>query len=148
MGFYEKNTAAMLGGTVLVYGWYFKQMLAIAETAPVEEGAVAIAAIAPVLAITIAALVAIAIIAHIVIAIVDVTRHGDVEDTEDERDKLVDLKAEYRGSFTLSVGALGVLVMMLTGFSMFWTANALLGAMVLSSIVKGVFQLYYYRRGV
>ncbi|NVJ68827.1 MAG: hypothetical protein HWE08_00650 [Alphaproteobacteria bacterium] len=148
MSFHEKSTAVMLGGIILVYSWYFTQMLAIAETAPVDEGVAAIATIAPLLGITIAALVGIAIVAHIVIAIVDVSRQGDVDDAKDERDELIDLKSEQRGSIALTIGALAVLTMMLTGFSMFWAANALLGAMVLSTIVKASFQLYYYRRGV
>jgi hypothetical protein len=148
MSFHEKSTAAMLGGVVIVYLWYFNRMQHIAATAPVEEGVVAIATITSLLAITVALLIAIAIVAHIAIAIYEQTTTGDVDDTADERDDLIELKSESWGSQVLSIGALAVLVLMLMGYSMFWTANALLAAMVLSTIVKGTAKLVYYRTGV
>ncbi|WP_417459709.1 hypothetical protein [Kordiimonas sp.] len=145
MSFHEKSTAAMLAGIIIVYSWYFSKMRAVASTTHVEEGVVAIATIASLLAITVAMLVAIAIVAHIAIAIYEQTTTGDVDDTMDERDQLIELKSEHRSSTVLSVGVLAVLTLMLMNYSMFWTANALLGALVLSSITKCAFKLYYYR---
>lgn len=146
MSFQEKSTAATLAANLLVYGWYFFNMTHIALAAPVNEKPVAIAVIASHLVITIVAIVVIAIVSHIVIALHTQRQEGEVDDAGDERDTLIDLRGESRGGTILGVGVVVTIVVILLGYSQFWTANLLLLALVLSEVVKDVAKLIDYRR--
>lgn len=148
MSFHEKSNITMLIAVVLVYGWYFMQMIAIAGHAPVEQGLVAFGTIAPMLTITVVLLVVISIVAHVAIAVYEKRAYGQVDDKMDERDKLIELRGESRGGVIVSFGVLIAIGMLLIGNGTFLVANALLAFLVVSEIVKGVSKLIDYRRGV
>lgn len=146
MSFHEKKTWAMLFSNILVYGWYFSRMAAIAVETPYEELPIAVDVFAYDLVTTIIALIVVAIIAHIVIALHTVKTDGEVVDTEDERDTLIELRAGSIGEPILGLGVVITIGMVLLGNGPFVTANTLLAALVLSETVKGFFKIHYYRR--
>lgn len=148
MSFHEKSNIAMLAAVVLVYGWYFMQMIAIAGHAPVEEEVVAFGTIAPKLTITVILIVVISIVAHVAIAVYEKQAYGQVDDKMDERDRLIELRGESRGGVIVSLSVLIAIGMLLIGNGTFWVANTLLAFLVVSEIVKGVSKLIDYRRGV
>lgn len=146
MSFHEKSIWAMLVANVLVYGWYFSTMVKIAVAAAADEKPIAIEVFAWNLVMTIVFLIVISIVSHIVIALHSVGSEGEVDDTEDERDTLIKLRGENKSGAILGLGVVITIGMILFGNGPFWTANALLAALVLSETVAGVFKLADYRR--
>lgn len=66
----------------------------------------------------------------------------------DERERLVDLKAERIASYTLSVGVVCLIGALLMNWNGILVANLLLAAMVISELVKAAAQILYFRAGV
>lgn len=65
----------------------------------------------------------------------------------DERETLIDLKAERLASYTLSVGVVCLIGALLIGWNAFLVANLLLASMVISELVKAVAQILHFRAG-
>jgi hypothetical protein len=65
----------------------------------------------------------------------------------DERETMIDLKAERIASYTLSIGVLCLIGALLMGWNAYLVANLLLASMVISELVKAVAQIAYFRRG-
>lgn len=65
----------------------------------------------------------------------------------DERETLIELKAERIASYTLSVGVVCLIGALLMGWSGILVANLLLAAMVISEIVKALAQIAHFRAG-
>lgn len=148
MSFHEKSIWAMLSANILVYGWYFYNMVQVAMAAPIDEKPIAIAVIASHIVITIVALIIISIVSHIVIALHALTKDGEVDDSEDERDRLIKLRGESKSAPILALGVVITIAMILFGNEAFVTANMLLASLILSETVAGVFKILDYRRGV
>jgi hypothetical protein len=88
------------------------------------------------------------ILGHIGLAIHHrVTTGEDVPSKEDERDKLIQLKASRNSHFAFMFGfliAMAVLAMDMGPFAMF---VVLISSGILSGVVQSITELYYYRRG-
>ena len=144
LSFQEKSAWGLILGLTLVSAWYFPLAFRIAENAP--NGI-------PLIVITIGgtiALVVIEIVYHIFIAA------GSSEHESDERDVLIDLKAERNSGIVLGLG-----LFWLIGFIV---AQSVLGAypvpnpleivvwimltITVAEIVKLFSQIWYYRVGV
>lgn len=136
----------MLVANVLVYGWYFNSAIDIAAAAFDDEKSITIDMFAWNLIVAVVLLIAIAIVSHIIIAIHGMVTDGEVDDTEDERDTLIKLRGENKSGPILGLGVVITIAMILLGQGPFWTANALLAALVLSETVAGAFKLLDYRR--
>lgn len=134
--FQEKSAWIVLISKLVVFGIYFWVALRLhANDAPLP-------AFIPLFGVVVVLLVALLAAGHVVAAIV--SRPED----PDERDRLIAWRAESHASVVLAVGVLaGIACLILTGHDA-WTANVLLVFLVLSEVVKSVFQLVYYRRGV
>ncbi|HRP12281.1 MAG TPA: hypothetical protein PLK37_14720 [Terricaulis sp.] len=65
----------------------------------------------------------------------------------DEREQLIDLKAERIASYTLSTGVVLLIGALLLGWNGYLVANLLLAAMVISELVKALAQIIAHRRG-
>jgi len=139
MNFQARSTLVMVIVFLLVYGWYFTRVLTAAAAGPVE----AIEYRSLLLAM-VGVLVALSIAAHIVLA---VAAPGE-GDQSDERDKLIDLRGEQKGSLVLGVFALGAMALAMFEQPSFWVAHVLLAGLVLAEVVKGAFKLVDYRRGL
>lgn len=66
----------------------------------------------------------------------------------DERERLIDLKAERAASYTLSAGVLLSMTGLLMGFDGFLIANVLLASLVAAELVKAGWQIASFRMGV
>lgn len=65
----------------------------------------------------------------------------------DERETLIDLKAERISSYTLSVGVVCLIGALLIGWNAYLVANLLLASLVISELVKAFAQIAYFRAG-
>ena len=111
MSFREKSAWGLLLGIVVVSGFYFPAAFRIVEATP--DGSPRAAPLIAISVFGVIALVVIEIVYHAFIAALS----RDVD--SDERDALIDLKAERNGGFAL-------------GFGLFW----LVGFIVIQSVVQ------------
>ncbi len=89
------------------------------------------------------------IVIYIVFSIINTiaTRESDIP-IEDERDKLIKLKATrnshyaFSGGFTLSIVALAI------GMPVYWIFIAFIISGLLAEIIDNGSQIYYYRKGI
>lgn len=65
----------------------------------------------------------------------------------DERETMIDLKAERIASYTLSVGVVCLVGALLVGVNGMAVAVFLLASLVISELVKSAAQIAYFRRG-
>ncbi len=144
LSFKEKSTWGLLLGILAVSYYYFPAAIHAVDGVPTSLGLVGLSVIAVV------ALVAVQIVYHIIIA---VSSPKNVD--EDERDRLIELKAERLGGF-----ALGFLLFWIVGRIIVTTVAAeahgpdvlmvavwLLGAITVSEVVKLSAVIAYYRIG-
>ena len=139
MSFREKVVWIMLLALVVAYGGYFLSLLDALAAGTVAgdipyRGAM-LGAVVTVVVLVIAGTVAVTVIAR-----------GD--DSEDERDREIDLRGARFGGVLLAVGALTGMALAMIDAAHFWIANALLLGLVLAEIGAGIFKLVLYRRGV
>ncbi|MCR9130553.1 MAG: hypothetical protein NXI12_13620 [Alphaproteobacteria bacterium] len=139
MSFQEKSNLAMTAIFVLAYSAYAVHVLP-----PALEGTASMEGVGPYLFAAVLFLVIGGIVAHILIA---VTAPNEA-DAADERDRLIEMRADARSSYVLGTGAILALGLALTEQPLFWIVHAILAGLVLSEIAKGVLRAIDYRRGV
>jgi len=96
--------------------------------------------------ILVAAQVIVQILLHIILAVI--TKGKEDLSLEDERDKLIDLKATRNFYHVFMAGFFIGLGILAFGFSPLVMFNIFLGTILIAGIVGGVSQLIYYRKGV
>jgi hypothetical protein len=69
------------------------------------------------------------------------------EMTEDERDKLIDLKSSRIGFYFAGFGTIAAIVSIVLNFSAVVMINIVFVSMSLGSLIEGVSQMILYRRG-
>ncbi len=138
MSFKEKSTAAMLVVMVALYGWYFTKVMTQAT-----DGSVDSIVYKPLLVGLVVLLVVGAIVAHIVIVAVA----PNASDEEDERDRLIEMRADQVSGYVLAVGTFVGLWLALVDAEAFWIVHALVAGLVVSEVVKNSMMLVAYRRG-
>jgi small-conductance mechanosensitive channel len=145
MSFQEKSNARMLGAIVLVYGIYFALVLGSPVMTDGELNTeIGLLMSNGLILVTVVALVAIAIFGHIVIALLNHKEAG----SEDERDKLIEMRGDQRGGFVMGVFAVCAMGLAMIATPHFWIVNTILGGLVAAEIVKAVSKLIDCRRGV
>jgi len=92
-------------------------------------------------------LVIVQIALHIIAAIVTRASGGDMDMTRDEREKLIELKANRFGYFIVLSGAIMVAGAIGIGAPGYWTANALVFSVALGELARFGAQVIYYRLG-
>lgn len=95
--------------------------------------------------VSIVARIIIYIIFHIINAIA--TREQDIP-VEDERDKLIKLKALRNSHYVFSTGFVLSIVALAFGMPVFWIFVIFLISGLLSEIIDNGSQIYYYQKGV
>ena len=134
--FEEKSVWIVLVTIVILYsGYYFvaAQMWA--------DGVDTLITYVPLFAIVVIALSTVLAIAHIVAAIVSRPQGRD------ERDKLINWRAESNSSWVLAIGVLAAIAHMVISTDNVLTAHILLMSLIASEIIKAVLQIAYYRKG-
>ncbi len=137
--FEEKSVWIQLFATLLTFGAYF----AIAGIM-LSNGITALPAYAPLFAAVVVLMVIVLIAGHIVAAIASRPRGRQ----RDERDRLIEWRAESNSSWVVAAGVLTGVTCMVISIEPVWVAHLLLLSLVLSEILKYAFQILYYRRGV
>jgi len=143
LSFQEKSAWGLLAGILVVSAGYFPNAIRIVET---TDNPVAL------IGISVAGIVALIIIEAVYHAII-AAAGGD---ETDERDALIDLKAERNGGFVL-----GIALFMLVGHiivasviperaepSVLLVGVYIIAALTLSEVAKLISQIWYYRAGV
>jgi hypothetical protein len=93
------------------------------------------------------------------IAVKEAIRDHDVDESkiseeiqnemvEDERDKLIELKSRQAGFITSGVGFVAALIILAIGLSPVVAVNVIFASFFVGSIVEGIVNMMYYRRGV
>lgn len=95
--------------------------------------------------VSIVARIIIYIIFHIINAIA--TREEDIPE-EDERDKLIKLKATRNSHYAFSLPFAGAFVGLALGMPIYWIFIAFIFSGLFSEIVENTSQIYYSRKGV
>lgn len=138
MSFKARTTAVMLVALILVYGWYFLQVLLEARSTPVED-----IAYQGLLLVMVAVLVVLSVVG---LSILGALARRE-SDATDERDRLIEMRGDQVAGYVLVVGLLaGMGLAMLEG-EYFWIAHVLLAGLVLGEVAKAVVMLMAYRRG-
>ena len=151
MSFREKSAWGLLLGIVIVSVFYFPAAFRIVADAP--DG---VPRVGSLIGISIAGVIALVLIEIIYNAFVAGLSASSATDERDERDVLIDLKAERNGGYALGFG-----LVWLVGFIVMQSvvqAYAVPGAMEIavyillaltaSEVAKLLSQLWYYRVGV
>lgn len=139
MSFQEKSNLVMTVIIALVYGAYFAVVMppALSEGPSMEQ-------VGPYLFGAVVFLVIGGVVAHILVAMAA----PKDSDEADERDKLIEMRADARSSYVLGAAALLALGLGLTEQHLFWVVHMILGGLVASELVKGVLRAIDYRMGV
>ena len=135
--FEEKSVWIQLISTVVILGSYFLvagQMLA--------AGVTTLVAFVPLFAIAVVLLVVLLVTGYVVVVI------ASRPEGRDERDRLIEWRAESNSSWLLGVGVLAAISAMVLGIDRVWVAHLLLLSLFLSELLRFVMQLVYYRRGM
>src|SRR6056297_3516058 len=138
--FEEKSVWIQLLSLIVVFGSYFFIALRM-----ILEGITNIKAFIPLFFIATVFLVIILIAGHIVAAIV---HRKDKPDQQDERDRLIAWRSESNSAWILGTGILVAIIGLVLSVQTVWIANLLLLFLFLSEVVKALFQIFYYRRGM
>jgi hypothetical protein len=96
----------------------------------------------PLFGVATVVLIAVLVAAHVVAAIVDRPAHPD------ERDRVIEWRAESRSGWLLATGMLAAIGAMVAEVPAVWTAHLLLLSLFLSQLLKLALQLVDYRRGL
>jgi len=143
LSFQEKSAWGLLAGILVVSAFYFPRALAIVEYAGNPVALIAISGVGVV------ALVIIEALYHAIIAVTG-------GDETDERDKLIDLKAERNGGLVLGLSLFVLVghiivenaVMGGAGPNALLIAVYIIAGLTFSEVVKLASQIWYYRAGI
>lgn len=152
MSFKEKSAWISLLSTVLIFGYYFFQLLGLGNL-PSDEVKQAVATLA------VKTVVLIAVVEAVFHAMLAATNRKAAEMGADERDNLIALKANNYGYTVLVIGVIfGLGHMVIVEFNPQFTSESslqipmlkshiLLFSLILSEVVRFAGQVLLYRRG-
>jgi hypothetical protein len=138
MSFREKSAWIALVTYGLVFGVYFF-LLSQAWDDRYSQGLS--------IGLLVAAVVGLVVIAAALTIVAAVLNPKEANAPADERETLIDLKAERIASYTLSTGVVLLIGALLLGWNGYLVANLLLAAMVIAELVKAGAQIAYFRAG-
>jgi hypothetical protein len=109
--------------------------------------------------ISVIAVIVIQILFHIAAAVGIAVKERECDDkeieknlssltTEDERDKLINLKASHIGYILAGIGFVSTLIALVLGISSVLALHILFGALFIGAIIEGIVSVYYYEKGV
>ena len=150
MSFHQKNVTVSLATFTLILGFYLIRLFQI-----IQDGSFNSANVFRlwgfVIAFAIAGTIIITILTHIFSAITHVIQTGEenptIEDIEDERDQLIDLRGT---KVTYFVSSIGVFLSMLTfvfGQAPLVMFTLLIFSGIAAQVIGDISRLYLYRRG-
>lgn len=138
----EKSIWVSLLSTLFIFGYYFYSAFSILRTPYANMHMFALMGLFIGVMVW---MIIVQIVLHIILAIVN---RAEAEKDEDERDKLIDLKATKVSYYLLILGVWVTIFSLFVLQSPAWTATILLFISILAELVGFAVQLFYYRRGV
>lgn len=135
--FEERSAWIQLLSLLVVLGGYFLVAWQMAS-----RGVTALPAYASVFAVAVALLVAVMVAGYVAVAL------ASRPEGPDERDRLIEWRAEARSGWVLGAGVLAAIAAMVVSVPDVWVAHLLLLSLFLSELLKLVLQLVDYRRGL
>ena len=135
--FEEKSVWITLVSMLAIFGYYF-----VVAARMKSAGSTAVVEFVPLFVSVVVLMVVVIVIAHIVVAI------ASRPEGRDERDRLIEWRAESNASWVLGVGVCAGIWSAATSVDNVWIAHLLLLFLIGSEVVKSVAKLLYYRRGL
>lgn len=135
--FEEKSVWIQLVGTTVSLGAYF-----VVAAMMLVAGVTTIGAFVPLFGVAVALLVAMLVAGHVVVAVASRTSDPD------ERDRLVEWRAESGSAWLLATGVFLAIAGLVVAVDAVWIAHLLLVSLFASTVLKYALQLRYYRRGL
>ncbi|MFO7538541.1 MAG: hypothetical protein R6X32_10840 [Chloroflexota bacterium] len=150
MSFQEKNITVSLVNFTLILGFFlFRVWQMVQNEAFTSANLFRLWGIVIVLAVVVT--IAATILTHIVSAIIEAIKTGEsepeIEDMEDERDRLIDLRGTKVTYFVSSIGGFLAMLTFVLGQSPLVMFTLLIFFGVAAQIVGDTFRLILYRRG-
>lgn len=158
MSYNSKRTiVSMIAGSIVLIAYF---IYTLSEYAPDSENLKSWAiTILVFIGIGIAGLIVVQILFHVGFAIGVAIKEQSIEDKEiermmeasmieDERDKLINLKAAHIGYTCAGLGLAVTLTLLAFGGSVIFALHILLGAFSIGSLIEGAVSVYLYERGV
>lgn len=150
MTYQEKNITASLVTFTLILGYYLISLLQMTQGGSLTSGSVfRLWGIVIVLGIIVT--IATTILAHIISAIIQAIKSGgeepEIDDTEDERDKLIDLKGTKVAYIIFSSGGFLSMLTFTFGQPPLILFTLLIFSGIVAQIIGDISRLYLYRRG-
>ena len=135
--FEEKSVWITLVSMLAIFGYYF-----VVAARMESAGSTAVVEFVPLFVSVVVLMVVVIVIGHIVVAI------ASRPEGRDERDRLIEWRAESKASWVLGVGVLAGIWSAATSVDNVWIAHLLLLFLISSEVVKSVSKLLYYHRGL
>lgn len=150
MTYQEKNITASLVTFTLILGYYLVSLLQMIQGGSLtSESVFRLWGIVIVLGIIVT--IATTILAHIISAIIQAIKSGgeepEIDDTEDERDKLIDLKGTKVSYILASIGVFLAMLTFVLGQPPLVMFTALIFFGLVAQIIGDISRLVIYRRG-
>jgi hypothetical protein len=150
MSFQEKNITVSLINFTLILGFFLIRVLQmIRNESFISTNVFRLWGIIIVLAVVLTVLAT--ILTHIVSAIIEAIKTGkedpEIEDIEDERDRLIDLRGTKVTYFVSSIGAFLAMLTFVLGQSPLVMFTLLIFFGVVAQIIGDISRLVLYRRG-
>ncbi len=135
--FEEKSVWIQLTSILLSLGFYFiiagRLLYAGVEMLPIYV---------PLFIVAVVVIVLVNVAGHVVVAVTDRSTNRD------ERDRLIEWRAESNSSWILACGVIFAISCLIMSIEAVWVAHLLLLSLFVAEVVKYVLQLVYYRRGL
>jgi Na+/H+ antiporter NhaD/arsenite permease-like protein len=139
MSYREKSAWISLLLYLGIYGFYFSQV-AMAAARGEADGTHFLGLFGQSVAVFVVATIVLTVVAAVLAP-------RDAQAREDERERLITLKANSASGYVLATGAVLAIGVVFYGADEFLTINLLFFALVLSEVYKVATQLVLYRRG-
>ena len=138
MSFREKSAWISLITYCVVFGGYFFTLWQAWDESYAQGLSIGL---------MVGAVVVLVIVAIVLNTIIALFHPKTANAPADERETVIDLKAERIASYTLSIGVICLIGALLMGWNAFLVANLLLASMVIAELVKALALIAYFRRG-
>ncbi|MEA3225726.1 MAG: hypothetical protein U9Q07_07220 [Planctomycetota bacterium] len=135
--FQEKSILISLVTISLIFGYYFLRIFRIAAQDEIDVTQSIVLLVSVIVMVVI-----VEIVFHIILALT--TR----QETKDERDRLIELKAIRNAYFVLAFGIFLPIACIAVSVRPFIVAHVIMFTFVVSEIAGFATQLFYYRRGI
>lgn len=151
MSYQEKNIAVSLVSAIVILGYFLLRIVNMFQNGPLVAGEV-FRLWGVIIVVTILANILGTILTHIVTSIVEAikTQQEDpqIDDFEDERDELINLKGTRVAHIASSLGVFIAMITFIMGQPALVMFTVIIFSGIFAEILADIARLAYYRRGV